>query len=119
MENNTNAVIASDSRMAALRQRATTSTQHFENWKPVEGELLIGEIVGGDVFQHHLYGEQKVMKVRTDDGRHLSVFLNGWLMKALQMREAVTGDAIALRFIGKKNNANGNAYNAYSLEVMK
>lgn len=95
-----NDIIKTDSRMAILRERASIPTlqPHFENWKPEAGELLIGEIVGGDVFEHSLYGEQKVMKVRTDDGRHLSVFLNQWLMKALQMCDAVTGDAIALTF---------------------
>jgi hypothetical protein len=119
MQNNTNAVMASDSRMAALRQKVEVEPQQFENWKPAEGELLIGEIVGGDVFHHALYGEQKVMKVRTDDHRNLCVFLNGWLMKALALRDAVTGDAIALRFLGKKTGVTGNSYNAYSLDVMK
>ena len=117
MNTKTNVVTMSENRFAALRQKVEVA--QFENWKPETGELLVGEIVGGDVFHHQLYGEQKVMKVKSDDGRNLSVFLNKWLMTALQMRDAVTGDAIALRFLGKKTGATGHAYNAYSLEVMK
>lgn len=105
--------------MASLRQRAELTTQQFENWKPTEGEMIVGEIVGGDIFHHQLYGEQKVMKVKTDDGRNLCVFLNNWLMKALQMKDVVTGDAIALTFLGKSVSKNGLSFNRFHLDVMK
>ena len=118
MSNTTNAVMASDSRMAALKQR-NSITPDFENWKPLEGETLIGEIVGGDVFQHPLYGEQKVMKVKSENGALINVFLNKWLMNALESFAATTGDFIALTFKGKKRTSSGNIFNVYQLDVEK
>jgi hypothetical protein len=116
---NTNVVtMSANERMAALKQRANV-TPEFENWKPSEGETLLGEIVGGDVFQHPLYGEQKIMKVKSENGVLLNVFLNRWLLNALESFAATTGDFIALTFKGKKKAANGNWFNAYQLDVEK
>ena len=79
----TTQLATTQTKMAALKNRATALPE-FTNWQPIDGELLIGEIVGGDVFQHPLYGQQKVMKVRSDTGALINVFLNKWLMNALE-----------------------------------
>jgi len=105
--------------LATLKNRVTMAQPEFENWKPSEGETLLGEIVGGDIFNHCLYGEQKVMKVRAENGALINVFLTKWLMNALEGYGAVTGDYIALTFKGKRKAANGNFYNCYGLDVEK
>jgi hypothetical protein len=97
----TTEIATTETKMTALKNRVTT-TPEFENWKPSAGETLIGEIVGGDIFKHPLYGEQKVMKVRAEGGACINVFLNKWLMNALESFAATTGDFIALTFKGKK-----------------
>ena len=114
----TTEITTNESKIAALKTRVTSSPE-FENWKPNDGETLLGEIVGGDIFQHPLYGEQKVMKVKSENGACLNVFLNKWLMKALESFAATTGDFIALTFKGKKRTASGNWFNAYALDVEK
>lgn len=113
-----NEIATTQTKFAALKQR-NSITPEFENWKPSEGETLIGEIVGGDVFQHPLYGEQKVMKVKSENGALINVFLNKWLMNALESFVATTGDCIALTFKGKKRTSSGNTFNAYQLDVEK
>ena len=70
-----NEIAVQQTKFAALKQRNSIAPE-FENWKPIEGETLIAEIVGGDVFNHPLYGEQKVMKVKSENGALLNVFLN-------------------------------------------
>jgi hypothetical protein len=107
-----------ETKFAALKQR-NSITPDFENWKPLEGETLLGQIVGGEIFNHPLYGEQKVMKVKAEGGACLNVFLNKWLMNALESFAATTGDFIALTFKGKKRTASGNWFNAYALDVEK
>ena len=79
----TTQLATTQTKMAALKNRATALPE-FTNWQPSAGDFIIGEIVGGDVFQHPLYGEQKVMKVRSDTGALINVFLNKWLMNALE-----------------------------------
>jgi hypothetical protein len=111
-------IAVQQTKFAALKQR-NSITPEFENWKPIEGETLIGEIVGGDVFNHPLYGEQKVMKVKSENGLLLNVFLNKWLLNALESFAATTGDFIALTFKGKKRTSSGNIFNAYQLDVEK
>jgi hypothetical protein len=113
-----NEIAVQQTKFAALKQR-NSITPEFENWKPIEGETLIGEIVGGDVFNHPLYGEQKVMKVKSENGLLLNVFLNKWLLNALESFAATTGDFIALTFKGKKRTSSGNIFNAYQLDVEK
>ncbi len=114
----TNLPATTTTKFAALKQR-NSITPEFENWKPTDGETLLGEIVGGEVFQHPLYGEQKVMKVKSENGALINVFLNKWLMNALESFAATTGDFIALTFKGKKKTSNGNLFNAYQLDVEK
>ena len=105
-------------KFAALKQRNSIAPD-FTNWQPSAGETLLGEIVGGDIFQHPLYGQQKVMKVRAENGACINVFLNKWLMNALESFAATTGDFIALTFKGKKQSSNGHTFNAYQLDVEK
>lgn len=107
-----------ETKLAALKSRVTTQPE-FINWKPNEGETLLGEIVGGEIFEHPLYGEQKVMKVKAENGALLNVFLNKWLINALESFAATTGDYIALTFKGKKKTKTGNSFNAYALDVEK
>lgn len=117
MNNNTNAVMASDSRMAALKQRATQ--QQGEVWQPVAGDTLIGIILGSEAVAHPLYGNQWQMTVQNENGAIVKVWLSRYLQDNLRAQHAEPNDLIALTFGGKKLNAAGREYNAYSLIVDK
>jgi hypothetical protein len=117
MQNNTNAVMASDSRMAALKQRA--NQQQGEVWQPVAGDTLFGIIAGSETTHHPIYGQQRLMLVQSDNGGIVKVWMSKWLTDNLKAQDAQLNDLIALTFGGKHKTAQGREYNAYTLIVDK
>jgi len=102
-------------RFAALK--AKTATQATV-WKPEPGEILIGEIIGHQKATG-AFGLQNQMLVRTEQGEIIAVWLNQWLLTALQAQGAEEGDLLALTYNGKKESPKGSKYHAYTLVVDK
>lgn len=102
-------------RFAALR--AKTATQSIV-WKPEPNEVLIGEIIGHQKATG-AFGLQNQMLVRTEDGDVIAVWLNQWLVGALQAQGAEEGDLLALTYHGKKESPRGSKYHSYSLAIDK
>lgn len=117
MQNNTNAVMASDSRMSALKQRA--NQQQGEVWQPSAGDTLIGMIIGSETTHHPLYGQQRLMLIQNENGAVVKVWLSKWLVDNLKAQDAQQNDLIALTYGGKQKNAQGREYNVYNLIVDK
>lgn len=117
MNQNTNVVTMSDSKMAALKQRATQ--QQGEIWQPVAGDTLFGMIVGSETTHHPIYGQQRLMLVQSENGTLIKVWLSKWLVDNLKAQDAQQNDLIALTFGGKHKTAQGREYNAYTLIVEK
>ena len=102
-------------RIAVLRQKAATP---IEEWQPVAGESLIGQIVG--IRQAiGTYGENHQILVKDEDGNITAAWLTQWLKENIRAQGAGVGDLIALTFLGKKQSPSGRSYNAYSLIVDK
>lgn len=102
-------------RFAALR--AKTTTQSIV-WKPEPNEQLIGEIIGHQKATG-AFGLQPQMLVRTEEGDVIAVWLNQWLLTALQNQGAEEGDLLALTFNGTKESPRGSKYHSYSLVIDK
>ena len=117
MQNQNTVAMTADSRMAALKQRATQ--QQGEVWQPVAGDTLVGMIIGSEATHHPLYGQQRLMLVQNESGAIIKVWLSKWLVDNLKAQDAQQHDYIALTFGGKHKNAQGREYNAYNLIVDK
>jgi hypothetical protein len=87
-------------------------------WKPEPNEVLIGEIIGHQKATG-AFGLQSQMLVRTEDGDVIAVWLNQWLLTALQVQGAEEGDLLALTYHGKKQSPRGASYHSYSLVIDK
>jgi hypothetical protein len=100
-------------RLAALRQKAA---RPIEEWQPVAGDALIGQIVG---FRHAVgtYGESLQVLVKDEAGNITAAWLTQWLKENLRAQGAGVGDLIALTFLGKKTSPSNRSYNAYSVIV--
>ena len=100
-------------RLAALRQKAA---RPIEEWQPVAGDALIGQIVG---FRHAVgtYGESLQVLVKDEAGNITAAWLTQWLKENLRAQGAGEGDLIALTFLGKKLSPSNRSYNAYSVMV--
>ena len=106
-----------ESRLAALRNKAAAPTA--QNWKPVAGETIAGEIVGHGSFTHSTYGTQTTLLLMDENGLLTSVLLNAYLRQGLGSQCAVEGDLVAITFHGKVAGKNGVQFNQYSLMVEK
>ena len=113
--NNTPATL--NDRMNALKNRATQ--QQGEIWQPVAGETLVGVIAGSETVTHPLYGDQHQMLVRDEYGAITKVWLSKYLRDNLRSQHAEQGDLIALTFGGKRKNAQGREFNAYTVVIEK
>ena len=102
-----------DDRLAALRQKAA---RPIEEWQPVAGDALIGQIVG---FRHAVgtYGESLQVLVKDEAGNITAAWLTQWLKENLRAQGAGEGDLIALTFLGKKTSPSNRSYNANSVIV--
>jgi hypothetical protein len=110
------AVATLTDRMAALRNRAS---QQAEVWQPTTGDILIGTIAGSETVSHPLYGAQLQMLVRNEYGSITKVWMSRFLQDNLKSQKAELGDLVALTFHGKRKNARGNDYNAYTVIIEK
>jgi hypothetical protein len=113
---NTTLTTLSD-KMNALRNRA--SQQQGEIWSPQIGETLVGIISGSETVSHPLYGDQYQMLVRNENGSITKVWMSRFLQDNLKSQKAELGDLVALTFHGKRKNARGNDYNAYTVIIEK
>jgi hypothetical protein len=102
-------------RIAALRQKAA---QAVETWQPDPGDSLLGELVGSQKAVG-TYGENWQILIRDESGNVTAAWLTPWLRDNLKAQDAVTGDLVAITFLGKKQSPAGRRYNAYSLVVDK
>ena len=100
-------------RLAALRQKAARPS---EEWQPVAGDALIGQIVGIRPAVG-TYGENLQVLVKDEVGNITAAWLTQWLKENLRAHEAGEGDLIALTFLGKKTSPSNRSYNAYSVIV--
>ena len=113
--NNTPATL--NDRMNALKNRATQ--QQGEIWQPVAGETLVGIISGSETVAHPLYGNQYQMLIRDEHGAIVKVWLSKYLRDNLRAQNADQNDLIALTFGGKRKNAQGREFNAYTVVIEK
>ena len=113
--NNTPATL--NDRMNALKNRATQ--QQGEIWQPVAGETLVGVIAGSETVAHPLYGNQYQMLIRDEHDSIVKVWLSKYLQDNMRAQRAELGDLIALTFGGKKKNAQGREFNAYTVVIEK
>jgi hypothetical protein len=113
----TSTAVALTDRMNALKSRA--SKQQGEIWSPQVGETLVGVIAGSETVSHPLYGAQLQMLVRNEYGSITKVWMSRFLQDNLKSQKAELGDLVALTFHGKRKNARGNDYNAYTVIIEK
>ncbi len=106
-----------ESRLAALRNKTTEPIA--QNWKPVAGETIAGEIIGHGSFTHSTYGTQTTLLLRDENGLVTSVLLNAYLKQGLSNKFAIEGDLVAITFHGKVAGKAGAMFNHYSLAVDK
>jgi hypothetical protein len=59
------------------------------------------------------------MLVRNENGAILKVWLSRYLRDNLRSQHAEQNDLVALTFHGKRKNARGNDYNAYTVIIEK
>jgi hypothetical protein len=104
-------------RMNALKNRATQ--QAGEIWQPVAGETLVGVIAGSEAVAHPLYGNQYQMLIHDENGAIVKVWLSKYLRDNLRAQNADQNDLIALTFGGKRKNAQGREFNAYTVVIEK
>ena len=100
-------------RLAALRQKAA---KPIEEWQPIAGDALIGQIVGIRPAVG-TYGESLQVLVKDEAGNITAAWLTQWLKENLRAQGAGEGDLIALTFLGKKTSPSNRSYNAYSVIV--
>ena len=105
-------------RLHELRQKASQH-QHIENWKPLAGEMIAGELMGWSRVIHRVYGDQVAMLLVDEAGTITSVLLNAYLKTGLKAHDVKVGDLVCVTFIGKGTSKAGNPYNQYSLTVEK
>lgn len=109
-----------NSRMADLKRRASQQIENTgELWQPIEGDMLVGVIVGTEITHTRLYGEQNLLVVQDDSGAIVKTWLTKWLQSQLHSQGGEVGDLIALTFGGKKVTKAGRHFNAYTLVVEK
>ena len=105
-------------RLNELKQKASQH-QHIENWKPLAGDMIAGELMGWNKFVHRVYGDQIAMLLMDEAGAVTSVLLNTYLKIGLKAHDVKVGDLVCVTFIGKGTSKAGNPYNQYLLTVEK
>ncbi len=115
-----NQSVGMNSRMADLKRRASQQTESTgELWQPVEGDMLVGVIMGTETTHTRLYGEQTLLVVQDENGVIVKTWLTKWLQTQLHAQGGEVGNLMALTFGGKKVTKAGRHFNAYTLVVEK
>jgi len=96
----------------------------IKTWQPVDGETLVGHIVGTRQ-ETGIYGKNRQALVKDANGTVIAVWVTRRLGKKLNNQCACKGDLITLTFVGKKPSPGGHfytqggSYNEYELIVEK
>ena len=102
----------------------TEITTPIKTWQPVDGETLVGQIVGTRQ-ETGIYGKNRQALVKDANGTVIAVWVTRRLGKKLNNQCACKGDLITLTFVGKKPSPGGHfytqggSYNEYELIVEK
>jgi len=102
----------------------TEITTPIKTWQPVDGETLVGQIVGTRLASG-LYGENHQLLVKDKYGNITAVWATKRFKKKLKNQCACKGDLITLTFVGKKPSPGGHfytkggSYNEFELTVEK
>ena len=79
----------------------TEITTPIKTWQPVDGETLVGQIVGTRQ-ETGIYGKNRQALVKDANGTVIAVWVTRRLGKKLQNQCACKGDLITITFVGKK-----------------
>ena len=96
----------------------------IKTWQPVDGETLVGQIVGTRQ-ETGIYGKNRQALVKDANGTVTAVWVTRRLGKKLNNQCACKGDLITLTFVGKKPSPGGHfytkggSYNEFELTVEK
>ena len=102
----------------------TEITTPIKTWKLVDGETLVGQIVGTRQ-ETGIYGKNRQALVKDANGTVIAVWVTKRLGKKFKNQCAGKGDLITLTFVGKKPSPGGHfytkggSYNEYELTVEK
>ncbi len=80
-----------------------------------DGDVM-GTITGFNSFTLPVYGEQHTVIVQLESGEVISAFLNDYLQKGMDLKQAAVGDLVLIQFFGKPP---GERYNRYYLVIQK
>jgi hypothetical protein len=103
-------MLAIQDRLMALKNR-TEQMSEMKIWKPKEGDLIVGIMVGSGSFTHPVYGEQQTILIDTGSGVY-SIILSKYLKIALTSQGALHGDLVAIKFVRQEKGKNG-VFNRY------
>ncbi len=81
--------------------------QQGEVWQPSAGDTLVGVIAGSETTHHPIYGQQRLMLVKSEGGAMVKVWMSKWLTDNLKAQDAQLNDLIAITFGGKHKTAQG------------
>ena len=102
----------------------TEITTPIKTWKPVDGETLVGQIVGTRLASG-IHSKNHQLLVKDKHGNITAAWATKRLKKKLKNQCACNGDLITLTFVGKKPSpggffyTQGGSYNVYNLTVEK
>ena len=88
-------------------------------WTHEIGKPLIGQIKGFSNFQHSRYGLQDTVIVELESGELVSAILTDYLVEGMQRQNAKINDFVLIELLGKDLSRSGNAFNKFSLQVVK
>jgi len=114
-----NLPMTQNSRIAALRARASNTVEQVEVWQPEPGETLAGEYTGHIQVEHPRYGTQWQILIKDEDGITKAAWVNQWLRNNLKAQNLTIGDLVAITYLGKRKSNQGTEYNAWSVLVDK
>lgn len=114
-----NLPMTQNSRIAALRARASNTVEQVEVWQPEPGETLAGEYTGHIQVEHPRYGTQWQVILLDDERKSYAIWANNWIRQNLKAQNLTIGDLVAITYLGKRKGSQGTEYNAYSLIVDK
>lgn len=95
------------------------SSSDIKFWAHEVNRPLIGDILGFDEFEHKVYGLQKTIIVKRDNGEVVSAILTDYLQKGIAMQTGKVGDMVLIEKQGQERSQNGKTFNKFMLVVHK